>query len=283
MVDTACVSQRFHVVGAPGDLVQLLLLVGMAAGLQQMEHLVLVFRGQRLTDPQLIAFSRRFGDLHVIDPSVMDYNRRLGDDVPEIDVISNIVVDGVPLGALGAGEAAWHTDMSMFEEPASATFLYAIEIPASGGNTRFANMYRAYEMLPEPLKRRVEGRRSIHDIAYTAAGAVRKGYEPVVDKSQGPGARHPIVRTHPVTGRKSLYLGRAGYGYILGLPVEESDHLLAELWHSMTRPELIWEHEWRVGDVLLWDNRCTMHSRGAFDPNARRLLHRTTVKGERPA
>ncbi len=246
------------------------------------DHQVLAFRGQTLTDRQLIAFSRRFGDLHVVDPGVMDYDRRLGEDVPEIDVISNIIVDGVPLGALGAGEAAWHTDMSMFVEPASATFLYALELPPTGGNTRFASMYRAFEMLSEDLRQRVDGRRSIHDIAYTAAGAVRKGYEPVRDKSQGPGARHPVVRTHPETGRRSLYLGREGYGYILGLPVEESDEVLAALWRHMTRPEFVWEHEWRLGDLVMWDNRCVMHSRGAFDPNARRLLHRTTVKGERP-
>lgn len=178
---------------------------------------------------------------------------------------------------MGAGEATWHTDMSMYEVPATATLLYGDEIPPSGGNTYFTNLYEAYETLAEDLRRLIEKRRSIHDAAYLATGGVRPGHEAITDKSQGPGARHPIVRCHPRTGRKALYLGRRGFGYIEGLAVEESDEALAALWEHMTRPEFIWEQEWQAGDLIVWDNRCVAHARGAFDPAARRLLRRVTV------
>ena len=244
------------------------------------EHLVVLFRDQRLSDDNIIAFARRFGELH--SATGREYGGKPEDLAEPVELISNIVRDGRPIGALGTGEATWHTDMSMFEIPASATLLYAEEVPSEGGNTRFTNLRRAYETLPEQLKKIVEGRRSIHDAAYLASGGVRPGYDALADKSQGPGARHPIVRTHPDTGRKALYLGRKGNGYILGLPVEESDRVLDELWTHMTQPEFIWEHTWRVGDLLVWDNRCVAHARGSFDPSARRLLHRVTVKSEIP-
>ena len=120
-------------------------------------------------------------------------------------------------------------------------------------------------------------RRSIHDAAYLATGGVRGGYETVTDKSRGPGARHPIVKIHSATGRKALYLGRMGFGYIEGLSVEESDEVLAALWAHMTRPEFVWEQEWQTGDLIIWDNRCVAHARGSFDPSTRRLMRRVTV------
>jgi taurine dioxygenase len=243
-----------------------------------LEHFVLVFRNQSLTDSELVAVARTFGEPHVVE--ICEYDRT--GLLPEIDVISNVVVDGKPTGALGSGEAAWHTDMSMFEYPAAGSFLYAAEIPPSGGNPRFANMYAAYETLSAALKERVVGRRSIHDMAYTAAGTVRAGFEAVVDKSKGPGAVHPVVRTHVETGRKALFLGRQGYGYIHGLSVEESDELLEQLWQHVTKPEFIWEHTWRVGDLIVWDNRCLIHSGSPVGSGTRRVLRRVTVKGERP-
>ena len=130
---------------------------------------------------------------------------------------------------------------------------------------------------PRNLRRLVENRRSIHDAAYLATGGVRGGYEAVTDKSQGPGARHPIVKVHSATGRKALYLGRMGFGYIEGLSVEESDEALGALWGHMTRPEFVWEQEWQTGDLIIWDNRCVAHARGAFDPSTRRLMRRVTV------
>ncbi len=244
-----------------------------------LEHIVLYFRDQQLSDAQLIGFGQCFGELHRVE--YQDRERPPG--VPkEIEIVSNVVVDGVAVGLLGNSEVAWHTDMSMWEEQASATVLYGEAVPDQGGGTRFCNGYRAYAELDESIRARVEGRRSIHDSAYMADGAVRAGFENVSDKSKGPGARHPVVCTHPETGRKTLYLGRKGYGYILGLDEPESDELLDRIWQHLTRPEFVWEHQWRKGDVLMWDNRCTAHSRGALASGQRRQLRRVTVKGTAP-
>jgi taurine dioxygenase len=244
------------------------------------DHIVIVVRGQKLDNDSFVSWARRFGQLHLAPHH--EYGNNAAGLPPEMELISNILKDGKPIGALSSGEATWHTDMSMEELPASITFLYAEEIPPSGGNTRFVNLCKAFEELPEALRRAIAGRVSVHDKAYTAAGGVRAGFTAVTDKTQLPGARHPIVRTHPVTGRKALFLGRMGHGYIPGLTVSESDALLDQLWAQMTRPELLWEHTWKVGDVLMWDNRQTAHSRGAFDPSTRRLLRRLTAIGERP-
>jgi taurine dioxygenase len=244
------------------------------------DHIVLLFRGQKLDDAQLVAFGERFGQLHPAP------HHEYGDNAKDlhwaVELISNVLRNGRPIGALGAGEATWHTDMSMYEIPASATILYAEEIPPSGGNTRFANLTRAYEELPERLRDAVDGRLSIHDHAYLASGGVRPGFTEVADKSQGPGARHPVVRTHPATGRKALYLGRRTTGYILGYPVVESDRLLDELWEHMTAPRYVWEHVWRVGDVLVWDNRQAVHARQSFPTQSRRVMRRITAMSEKP-
>lgn len=242
-------------------------------------HGVVCLRNQKITDEQLVAFGRGFSDLHAYP--VTEYEKPAGLP-PEVELISNILVDGKPIGALGSGEAVWHSDMSMFDVPASFTYLYAEKVPQSGGNTRFANLYAAYDALPDALKQKIEGRKSIHDIAYIADGRLRPPYKHVTDKSKGPGAQHPIVRTHPESGRKALYLGRKGYGYIFGYPVPESDALLDTIWDHMTSPKFVWEHEWRVGDVLIWDNRGVAHSRGTIDPTLPRLMRRIVGMGERP-
>ena len=239
------------------------------------DHLVLRFRDQGISDDKLVAFAERFGRLHGAEGA--EYGGKPEELHPAVELISNIVRDGKPIGALGAGEATWHSDMSMFEKPATATLLYGDEIPPSGGNTLFTNLYLAYETLPGDLRQAIETRRSIHDAAHLATGGVRPGYEEVTDKSQAPGARHPIVKIHPSTGRKAIYLGRMGTGYIEGFSVEESDVLLDRLWAHMISPQLIWEQEWRTGDLIIWDNRCVAHARGAFDPSTRRLLRRVTV------
>jgi taurine dioxygenase len=244
------------------------------------EHLVLLFRGQTLDDERLIAFGRRFGELHRTEG--LAYGGKPDGTAPEIEIISNQPEDGVPPGARPSDEATWHTDMSMFEKPASASILYAVDVPSGVGRTRFANLYQAWETLPAEIAGQVEEARSIHDFAYTAMGELRAGFESVTDKSKGPGAAHPIVRTHPGTGRKALYLGRNGYGYILGRKVEDSDRLLTELWVHMTRPEFVWHHDWRNGDVVMWDNRCCTHAREAFDSQIPRRLRRVTVLGEIP-
>ncbi len=244
------------------------------------DHSVLLFRAQQLTDDDLIAFSRRFGDLDCAP--VQETGRRFVEGYPEIYVVSNVVVNGEPIGSLGAGEATWHTDMSYLENPPKASMLYALEVPLSGGNTHFCGMYHAYDSLPERLKHRIDGRMLKHDATYNSGGYVRQGVTPVDDPVTSPGAWHPLVCTHPETKRRTLYLGRRRNAYIQDLPVTESEALLDELWSIATREEFTWHNEWRVGDLVLWDNRCTMHRRDPFDPGSRRVMHRTQIKGETP-
>ena len=241
-----------------------------------LEHLVLRIRGQKLTDPQILAFSRNFGELDPPGPNPL--GRPFLADHPEMNVISNIKDKGVPIGGLGDGEAIWHADMTYIERPPMAAILYAIEIPPHGGDTYWANMYAAYETLPADLARRIEGRVAIHDATYNSAGTMRKGYQDVADPRNAPGARHALVREHPETGRKSLFLGRRRNSYVVGLSLEESESLLDELWQHATQPQFTLRQQWRVGDVMIWDNRCTLHRRDAFDPRARRLLHRTQIR-----
>jgi taurine dioxygenase len=181
---------------------------------------------------------------------------------------------------LGAGEATWHTDMSYLTDPPKASMLYALEVPPSGGNTYFNNMYLAYETLPAEMKKQIEGRRLKHDGTYNSGGYVRQGVAAVDDPISSPGTYHPLVCTHPETKRRVLYLGRRRNAYIDGLPLAESESLLDELWRHATQDELTWFNEWRPGDLVLWDNRCTMHRRDPFDANSRRVMHRTQIKGE---
>src|SRR5579883_2658863 len=244
-----------------------------------LDHLVVLFRGQHLTDEDLIRFSRRWGALDWAP--VQETGRRFVEGHPEIYVVSNVVENGVPIGSLGAGEAAWHTDMSYLDDPPIASMLYAIEVPAAGGNTGFCNMYSAYEALPAELKRRIADLRLKHDATYNSGGYLRAGTTANDDPRTSAGAVHPLVATHPESGRRCLYLGRRRNAYIIGLPLDESEALLDELWTHATRAEFTWYNEWRVGDLVMWDNRCTMHRRDPFDPAARRIMHRTQIKGAR--
>ena len=242
-----------------------------------LEHLVLRFRAQQLTDPQLLAFSRLFGELDPPGPN--PYGRPFLPAHPEMNVISNIKAeDGVPIGGLGDGEAIWHADMTYVDTPPMAAILHALEVPPSGGDTYWANMYLAYEALPSSLKRQIEDRKAVHDATYNSAGLRRKGYEEISDPREAPGAHHPLVRTHRETGRRCLFLGRRRNSYIVGLPLPHSEALLDELWAHATQPQFTFRQEWRAGDVLIWDNRCTLHRRDPFDPSARRLMHRTQIK-----
>lgn len=246
-------------------------------------YLVLVFPRQRLTDEQLAALSRYFGQLDMAPPvEATRADGYSGSKLREVTVISNVEVDGKPIGALGAGEAEWHTDMSYQEVPPSASVLYALEIPPVGGNTSFCNMYAAHDTLPEDVLRKIRERVAIHDMTYTSAGDLRKGITPTQDVTQTPGARHPLVRVHPLTRRKALFLGRRRNGYIVGLPVAESEALLDRLWAHATQQRFVFTHRWTAGDVVIWDNRCVMHRRDAFDPRSRRIMHRTQVQGEAP-
>ena len=243
-------------------------------------HSVLLFRGQTLTDPDLVAFSRRFGGLDLAP--IQETGRRSVAGLPEIYVISNVIENGAPIGSLGAGEAVWHTDMSYLPEPPKASLLYSLEIPPDGGNTSFVNMYSAYEGLPPALRRRAAGLRVKHDGTYNSGGYVRQGVTPTDDPRTAPGMVHPLVCRHPDSGRQMLYLGRRRNAYIEGLDLDESEALLDELWAGIDDPAIGYSHRWQVGDLVLWDNRCTMHRRDAFDPASRRVMHRTQVKGAAP-
>jgi taurine dioxygenase len=247
-----------------------------------LEHLVLLFRDQSLDDAALVAFSRRFGELDAAPIGAVPDGDVSARGFREITVISNVVENGRPIGGLSNYESEWHTDMSYAEVPPMASALYAIEVPPAGGDTGFCNMYRAYETLPADLRARIAGRTAIHDHSLDSAGSLRHGYRPVTDVREAPGAHHPIVRTHPDTGRPALFLGRRKNGYVLGLSVSESEELLDALWAHATRPENAWIHSWRPGDLVIWDNRCLMHRRDGFDAASRRTLHRTQVKGDRP-
>ena len=254
------------------------------------ENLVLRFRGQKLSDEDLMRFSRHFGDLDWAPVAAarvkVPGNDRYIEVAPEgrqyVMVISNVIEDGKPIGQLGAYEAIWHTDMSYIEQPPSASALYSLEVPPSGGDTGFCNMYLAYDTLPSHLRQQIEGRVCRHDASRNSAGELRRGFVDAPDPTQTVGAEHPIVRTHPVTGRKALFLGRRRNAYVVGLPLEESEALLDALWEHCTKPEFAWYQQWRAGDLILWDNRCVMHRRDAFDPATRRVMHRTQIKGDGP-
>jgi len=254
------------------------------------ENLVLRFRGQSLTDDQLKRFSENFGELDwapiaAVKTKVAGEDRYIevqSRDRQYVTVISNVIENGKAIGGLGAYESIWHTDMSYNPEPPSASLLYALEVPPSGGDTGFANMYLAYDILLEDLRRQIEGKVCRHDASRNSAGELRRGFKDVTDPRDTPGADHPLVRTHPVTKRKALFLGRRRNAYIQGLTVEDSERLLDALWAHASRPEFSWYQNWKVGDLMMWDNRCTMHRRDAFDESTRRVMHRTQVRGNQP-
>jgi alpha-ketoglutarate-dependent taurine dioxygenase len=241
-------------------------------------RLVIVARGQRLSDPQLLAFSRHFGQLDPPGPN--PYGEPFNKQFPEINVISNVVADGKPIGNLGAGEAVWHADMTYVEIPPKAAVLYSLEVPHNGGgNTYFADMFAAYEALPAELKRAVAGKVAVHDASRNSAGMLRKGYKEVTDVRETVGARHPIVRTDAKSGRKALFLGRRPNSYIVDMEIAASEALLDALWAHATQPLFAICHEWQVGDLLMWNNLSVLHRRDPFDANARRVMHRTQIKG----
>lgn len=243
-------------------------------------HSVLLFRNQALSDDDLIAFSRRLGGLD--HAPVQEHGQTVVAGRPELYVVSNVLVDGKPIGSLGAGEAVWHTDMSFLSAPPKASLLYGLEIPPSGGDTWFADMYAAFDRLPAELQRRATGLRVKHDGTYNSGGFLRQGVTPTDDPREAPGTLHPLVCTHPESGRRMLYLGRRRMAWIEGLDLAASEALLDEIWAHATDPAITWRHRWQVGDLVMWDNRCTMHRRDPFDAAARRVMHRTQVKGEAP-
>jgi taurine dioxygenase len=235
-------------------------------------NLILLLRNQHLTEDDQVRFAERFG------PLAVSHTRRFTTANPAVMIISNIRENGKQIGALPDGEMQFHSDQCYQEKPAMASMLYAIEIPSTGGNTLFANAYRAYETLSAEIKQRLDGRKAIHAYDYDSASTKRG----TLIKQGVPYFAHPAVRTHPATGRKALYVNRLMTIAIEGLPEAESNELLNFLFAHQENPDFIYQHVWRVGDLLMWDNRCALHARTDFSTGERRLMRRVTVLGERP-
>lgn len=242
-------------------------------------HLVLLFRDQDFSDAAFLDFSARLGTLDLAPITVSGKPHR--PDLPHLSMISNVVENGQPIGGLENSELIWHTDMSYAVAPPKASVLNALEVPDQGGDTSFCNMYAAYEKLPAALKERIARLTCKHDASHNSAGQARGGFaDGFARREDIPGAVHPLVCRHPATARTVLYLGRRENAYIPELAEAESETLLDEIWSYVTTPENTWRHQWRVGDVLMWDNRATMHRREDFDAATRRIMHRSQIQGE---
>jgi taurine dioxygenase len=236
------------------------------------QNLVILLRDQHLSEDDQVGFGERFG------PPAVSHTRRYTTKNPAVMVISNIRENGQLIGALPDGEMNFHTDQCHQERPAMASMLYSLEVPSKGGNTLFANGYRAYETLPAAIKQRIEGRKALNAYDYENA-STRRGTK----LREGiPSCWHPIVRTHPDTRRKALYVNRLMTVAIEGMSDAESEELLEVLFEHQEQPQFIYEHVWRPHDVLLWDNRCALHARTDFSANERRLMRRLTILGEKP-
>jgi taurine dioxygenase len=240
-------------------------------------HGVLVLRDQHPTPAELVQFSRRFGELeyHVLDQYWLP-------EQPEVYVISNIVENGKPIGNPREG-FGWHTDLSYMPLPTAYTFLYGVEVPLEGADTAFCTVYPATDALPTSLRARLDTMTVRH--SYTMLHASRPWAPPLTEqqKARSPDVFHPMIRTHPITGRKGLYLGGTTCAQPLGMDATEAQALLDDLFARAIRPEHVYAHKWRRHDLVFWDNRFVMHSATEYDRERyRRLIHRTSVRGEKP-
>jgi len=243
-------------------------------------HHVLVFREQRITPQQQIDFSRRFGPLQI---HVLDKFQLPG--YPEVLIVSNIRENGQPIGLGDAGHF-WHSDLSYKERPSLGSMLHAQELPASGGDTLFANMHRAWETLEEPLRERIDGLRAEHSyLAKYAELQQLSPWRPDLTPDQikeVPPVVHPIVRRHPETGQPALFVSEHFTTRIMNLPDDESRQLLSKLFEHSVQPEHVYRHRWQPYDLVFWDNRSLMHFATGCPDNERRKLHRTTIEGDAP-
>ena len=240
-----------------------------------LDHLVLVFRGQDLDEDDQARFAGAFGT-----PSATQRpDKRSEKHIPDrrILLITNIRENGKPIGFLPDGELQFHSDSAFLEQPLMATVLYAVAIPSHGGNTLFANAYMAFEALPPVLKRRLADRKGHNVYDYTTQVKTGK-----LDRTGLPHAVHPVIRTHPETGGKAIYVNRLMTEEIDGMAPEESAEILAALFATIERPEFVYEHVWRRGDLIIWDNRCVQHARRDFPADQTRLMRRIGIAGDTP-
>ncbi|MGE6387506.1 TauD/TfdA dioxygenase family protein [Pseudomonas sp. NPDC078416] len=245
-----------------------------------LDYHVVVFRDQHITPQQQIDFSRRFGvlQIHVLKQFLLANH-------PEILIVSNIVENGQPVGLGDAGKY-WHSDLSYKELPSLGSMLYAQELPSEGGDTLFADMHLAWDTLPEHLRTAVEGRTAVH--SYTSRyshGHNADNWRPTLSAeqlAQVAVVSHPIVRTHPENGRKALFVSEGFTTHIVGLPEDESQAILTELYAHSVRPEGVYRHKWQENDMVFWDNRSLIHLAGGTPDHLRRRLHRTTIQGDAP-
>ena len=242
-----------------------------------LEFGVLRIRGQSLNDGELQRFSNRFGPLEEIPYGKISEEEKKKIKNRYVTVISNIEVDGKPIGGLGNKEATWHSDMTYIEDPPPASILMSLEVPELGGDTHFSDQKAAYLSLPNELVSRIENLSIKHNAAHTSVGDLRRGFDPIKDPREAPGAIHPIVRTHDETQEEMLYLGRRELAYVVGFALEESEQLLNEVWRYAAMSENVWTQQWEIGDVIIWDNRRVLHRRDGFDQSQRRLMKRCQV------
>ena len=247
-----------------------------------MEHLVLVFPGQHVTDAEHVAFTRNFGEPEIFHQKIIRSER-----VPEIFRVSNVSEEGVlmspddPVAQQIALAQFWHTDSSYRQVPCTGALLHGIEVSRTGGETQFTNMYMAYEALPDALKRQIEGRKALHDFGHMHTISKLKALTEE-EKAAMPAIWQPMVRKHPVTGRKALYISPIYNNEVEGMDPAESKRLIDELTAFAGDRRFVYSHQWETDDVLMWDNRGTMHAVTPFDPRERRVMHRTTIVGTGP-
>lgn len=257
------------------------------------KHLVLLIRGQQLSEEQFISAAGVLGTLKEAGSRKFllqggKKSAHMLSKHPVLTILSNLDENGNPVkenAMLGSLEVEWHSDNSYVDVPPAGSVLCSIEIPNNEtGNTSFNNQYLAYDELPMDLKKAIEGKKQVHDSSRDSSGTLRPGAKLPKTPEEVEGPAHPLVRVHPVSGKKALYLGRRRTwpsNYIVGIPNEDSEALLEKLWAHATQPKYAWTHVWKVGDVLVWDNRCTLHRREEVDATQRRYMLRTVIEGEK--
>jgi taurine dioxygenase len=240
------------------------------------DHIIIVFRGQKLSEADQLRAAGYFGKVHFRRRPEIG-NSPGGDYDTPFMLVTNIISDGKPVGQFGDGEMWFHHDTSYYSEPHRATLLYSMKLPSDGGNTCFSNMYMAYDAIPRPLRDRLEGREVLQMHDYKRRERINLE---TADLDRIRHHKQPIFITHPATGRKSLYTSRLMSARIEGLPFHESEKILEQLFDISENPAFIYEHEWRLGDMVIWDNWCSIHARKDFPRDQERLLRRLTIEGQ---